>query len=118
MQIESKELRQRVVALGRRTRGARIPEDLREEIVRHALERRRRGDAVRTIARSVGVAPESVRRWTRRLSPGRSRSLVPVVVRDDLDDAGGDVVTVTAPGGYRVEGLTVASAAALLRHLA
>ena len=113
---ESGELRRRVMALGRRTRGARIPEELRAEVIRYAEERRRSGDGVRKIARSLGVSPESIRRWTTPGTIKRTRALVPVVVREQ--DEGVKALTVVAPGGYRVEGLTVSSAAALLRELA
>jgi hypothetical protein len=105
------------MALGRRTRGARIPDELRAEVVRYAIERRRHGDGVRRIARALGVSSESIRRWTTPTAIGRARVLVPIVVRDD-DDAPTGPLALTAPGGYRIDGLTVASAAALLRALA
>jgi len=111
------ELRRRVMALGRRTRGARIPEELRAEVISYARERRRCGDGVRKVAQALGVSSESVRRWTTPTAVRPSRSLVPIVVRDD-DDVPTGLLTLTAPGGYRVEGLTVVSAAALLRALA
>jgi len=105
------------MALGRRTRGARIPDELRAEVIRYAMERRRHGDGLREIAQALGVSPESIRRWTTPMSVRQTRALVPIVVRDD-DDAPTGPLAVTAPGGYRVDGLTVASAAALLRALA
>ena len=117
MKRDPGELQRRVMALGRRTRGARIPGDLRAEVIRYAMERRRHGDGVRTIARALGVAPESVRRWTAPKTTGRARALVPIVVRDDGDAPTGPLA-LSAPGGYRVDGLTVTSAAALLRALA
>lgn len=113
---ESGELRRRVMALGRRTRGARIPEELRAEVIGYAAEQRRCGDGVRKIARSLGVSPESIRRWTTPSTIKRSRALVPIVLREDDDTVKG--ITVIAPGGYRVEGLSITSAAALLRELA
>src|SRR5690554_1014724 len=111
------ELRRRVMALGRRTRGARIPAELRAEVMRYAIERRRCGDGVRKIAHALGVSPESIRRWTTPGTIRRTRALVPIVVRDDRQ-AAPEAVAVIAPGGYRVEGLTLCSAAALLRALA
>ena len=118
MNRDASDLRRRVVALGRRTRGSRLPTELRASIVRHALERRGQGDGVVAIARSTGVSPESIRRWTMStVGPSPSRALVPVVVRDHDDGVPGELV-VSAPGGYRVEGLTVESAADLLRRLA
>lgn len=115
MEGDARDLRRRVMALGRRTRGARLPADLRAEVVRYAQECRRCGDGVVEIARAVGVSPESIRRWTSGAIT-RTRALVPIVVRDD-DDAVTRGLAVVAPGGYRVEGLTIASAAELLRHL-
>lgn len=117
MARDAGELRRRVMALGRRTRGARIPEELRAEVIHYASERRRCGDGVRKIARALGVSPESIRRWTTPSVIGRTRALVPIVVRDDRH-AVPEPVTVISPGGYRVEGLTIGSAAALLRELA
>jgi len=113
---DPQELRRRVAALGPRTRGTPIPEQLRAELTRYAVERRRRGDAVREIARAVGLSPESIRRWTMASPTRRRRALVPVVVHDHDEDRAG--ISVVAPSGYRVEGLTVASVAALLRELA
>lgn len=117
MASEAGGLRRRVIALGRRTRGARLPDELRAEVIRFAMERRRHGDGVRTIARALGVSPESIRRWTMSTAARPTRALVPIVVRDD-DRGPEGPITLTSPGGYRVDGLTVASAAALLRALA
>jgi transposase len=121
MKWEADELRRRVKALGRRTRGARLPEALRRAIGEYAREQRRRGEGVRAIAQSVGVSTESIRRWASsgdaRAPEARTAPLVPIVVRDGDDRARGEI-SVCAPGGYRVEGLTVAAAAELLRRLA
>ena len=88
---------------------------LQAELTRYAVERQHRGDAVRAIAQAVGLSPESIRRWTMASPTRRRRALVPVVVHDHDEDRAG--ISVVAPSGYRVEGLTVASAAALLREL-
>jgi transposase len=112
---DSRDLRRRVQALGLRTRGARLPAELRAAIIGYARERRRCGDGVSEIAQSVGVSAESIRRWTTMPQRAPVRALVPIVVRND--DAVSTVALI-APGGYRVEGLTVASAAELLRRLA
>lgn len=116
MGSEAGQLQRRILALGRRSRGARIPEALRTEVIRYATERRRQGDDVRSIAGALGVSAESIRRWTGAAGPGRARALVPIVVRDDGPASTG-LLSVTSPGGYRVEGLTVATAASLLRAL-
>ncbi len=115
MVMDGFELGRRVLALGRRGQGARIPVELRAELIRYAGERRRCGEGVGGIARTLGVSAESIRLWTR--SDTIRRALVPIVVRAEPPVVAG-AVTVVAPGGYRVEGLTIAATAELLRHLA
>jgi hypothetical protein len=113
MAEESVRIRREVSALGPRRRGARIPGTLRGAIGAYARRERAKGVALGTIAAAVGVSKESIRRW---VTATRSRRLLPVVVRDAVVDGPG--VTVIAPGGYRVEPLTLAQAAELLRRLA
>ena len=72
MTSETGELRRRVMALGRRTRGARIPDELRAEVIRYAMERRQHGDGVCAIAHALGVSSESIRRWTVSARPAPS----------------------------------------------
>lgn len=105
--------RRQLAALGPRHRGARIPEALRRAIIAYARRERVKGTGLGGIAAAVGVSKESIRRW---VATARSRPLLPVVVRDAVVDAPG--VTLTAPGGYRVERLTLGQAAELLRRLA
>ena len=121
MRTNAEDFRRQVIALGRRTRGARFPDALRAAIIGHARQRRQQGEGVRKIAQSVGVSPESIRRWTTSgAMPYRSkrRALVPIMVQREHDNVVVDSVIVSAPGGYRVEGLSVAAAADLLRRLA
>ncbi len=125
MRTESEALRRQVAALGQRTRGARLPEDLRSEIARYAKGERRRGAGMREIANSIGVSAESIRRWTtarswnaKATTRSASRALIPVVVHEDRDAGGAHGVSLSAPSGYRVEGLSIAEAGELLRLLA
>lgn len=117
-------LRRRLAQVGPRGRGARLPEDLREEIGAYSRARVAEGGRLREIALEVGVSRESVRRWISSSRRRRARpencddhataEVVPVnVVSAEITDA---VVVVTATG-HRVEGLDVAGAAALLRAL-
>ena len=72
-----------------------------------------------SVARALCVAPETVRRWGAGATRTTATALVPVEVISDEPTVAVPprVVTVVAPGGYRVEGLTVVDAAMLLRVL-
>ena len=111
---EAARLRRELAALGPRRRGARVPAALRSAIAAYARRERATGVGLGAIAATVGVSKESIRRWVGARAP--STPLVPVVVHDAVVEAAG--VTLTAPGGYRVEPLTLAQAAELLRRLA
>lgn len=106
-------IRKRVTALGRRSRGERIPATLREEIAEYARRRRAEGGRVREIATETGVSPESIRRWAVRAKPTEPVAL-PVHVRRDEVSA---EIVVVMPSGMRVEGLDVEQAAELARRL-
>ena len=63
------------------------------------------------------MASETVRRWNARSARATAVSaLVPVEIIAE-EPARSRTLTVVAPGGYRVEGLSVEEAAALLRVL-
>jgi hypothetical protein len=87
---------------------------MRGAIAAYARRERAKGVGFGGIAATVGVSKESIRRWVG--ARASSTPLLPVVVRDAVVEATG--VTLTAPGGYRVEPLTLAQAAELLRRLA
>jgi predicted transcriptional regulator len=91
-----------------------VPEALRAEIAAYAEQRRAVGARVEVIARETGVSGESLRRWMAG-APRRRPAMVAVEIRPERGGAG---VVLLTPGGYRVEGLDVAGAAALLRQLA
>jgi len=76
---QAAQLRAQLAAVGPRHRGARIPAALRAAIIAHARAARGAGNSVRTIAGALGVASESVRRWTRS-APAAAPTLVPVQV--------------------------------------
>lgn len=99
----------------------RCPGKLRLEIVAYALQCRERGEALAGIAGRLGLAESTLSRWLRqergeeRVAGFRPVSIVPVVPAhgDGGGEAGG--LTLVTPGGYRLEGLDVESAAYLLR---
>jgi hypothetical protein len=100
---------------GRVIGGARVPPALRAAIAAYARDERAAGASCRAIAHRLGVSSESIRRWARPGSPhDGAAALVPVHVVAEA----GRPLTVWAPTGYRVEGLSVAETAELLRRLA
>ena len=108
-------LRRQVRALGRRYRGARVPPTLRAAIAAYARDERAAGTSCGAIAARLGVSAESIRRWalSEPACDGRGE-LVPVQVVAEA----APTLTVWSPSGYRVDGLSVSAAAALLRRLA
>jgi hypothetical protein len=110
------QLRRRVAALGPRGRGAGLPRPLRAEIIGYARHRHAAGVSVRAIAAATGVSAESVRRWLAARA-GRPVGPAPLPV-EVLAPPGADGLVLVTPAGHRLEGLRVATAAALLRALA
>jgi hypothetical protein len=112
---EGRGLGRLVAGLGRRAPTTPIPMAVRERIVAFTVRATAAGWRLPMVARAVGVSVGSLRNWRRE--PARPpRALVPIVVTAPAPPA--SALTVVVPGGYRVEGLDVATAAALLRRLA
>ncbi len=123
MDARAERLRAAVVALGRTKRNQPIPLALRAELIACARAARARGVGWAAIARGLGVSMTGLKRWF--AAPTHVRSAAPVLRRVRVRSAAGDLrasdrpaLRVISPQGYRVEGLDVAAAAALLRALA
>ena len=78
----------------------------------YARRQRAAGRSWHSIARAVGVSAGSLKNWS-RMPP--ARTLLPVAVA--APDGPASPLVVVSPGGYRVEGLDLATATALLRAL-
>lgn len=98
-------------------RGRRYPEDLRKRVVAWAVGRHAAGLSWEEIKRELGQSGDTLRRWctVSGASHAPSRALVPVRVVPDTHV--GRAVAVVSPKGFRVDGLTLTEAAALLREL-
>src|SRR5215510_12748937 len=97
----------REVARRDRGRGRRYPQSLRDRVARWARRRREGGAGWLELAAEIGIAAESLRRWTTRDGP--SAAMVPIRVVEEADDVDVDGhLRLITPAGYRVEGLTVA----------
>jgi transposase-like protein len=132
MEKELEQFRQEVERLreGRKRGGMPYPEAMRAFAVRYVSQSLEAGGSLAQAATALGVSEPTLQAWRkgkpaahRRAKAGtEGQALVPVVVseakksgRPVEPQAGG--LTVVAPGGFRVEGLSVEAAAALLRKL-
>jgi len=118
MDREAARIRGLVRAAGPRRRGARLPDEVRRELI--AFARRRRGDGVgvHRIAAATGVSSESIRRWTQRdEARTTAREVVAVEIRAEVAPAAIGVLSVCSPSGYRIDGLTLEQAVVALGRL-
>lgn len=96
----------------------------REDLVAEVDRRRGNGQTVLDACRGAGITKDRYRRWKADLTPSsplRPVEVTALVALPGLSVRPAQVVetlTLHAPGGYRIEGLAIESAAALLRALA
>ena len=105
--------------LGERGRTTRVPAKARAAVVACTRAQRAAGVPWRDIAGSLGLSPESLRRWLAAATekPGRQRAaplVAPVRVRPEAVSRGLALVTAS---GHRIEGLTLDDALVALRVL-
>jgi hypothetical protein len=98
------------LALREGGRGRRFAPELRRQIATAGRRLRDEGKSWFRIGREIGLPRETVRRLS-EAAPG----FVAVEVANDVEARG---LVVVAPSGYRVEGLDVQTAVALLARLA
>ena len=98
------------------TARARVPREVRDEVCRYAVRRRKAGAAWSLVARETGLDVRKLQRWNTR---ARRTSSVPVLRPVEVLPAPepATALTVVAPNGVRVEGLALEQAAELLRLL-
>ena len=116
---------QRELRVCPRSASGHLPASLRARAAKVAIRLLERGEALTSVARSLGVSPPTVREWQKLHSPGtveQPSALVPVRVKvvasaPTKPSPSRRLVSVTSPDGYRVDDLTVAEAAELLRAL-
>ncbi|MCI0572245.1 MAG: hypothetical protein L0Y66_15935 [Myxococcaceae bacterium] len=132
MEQELERFRQEVARLqeGVVRSSVRYPEALRQFAVRYVAEAKARGDSQEKACARLGISAPTVAAWrtghTQRSRhaarpEGTAEKLVSVVVRPTADatprPGEASSVVVVAPNGWRVEGLGVEAAAALLKSL-
>jgi len=113
---ELRDLRHHLGAIPR-GRGRRIPAALRARVIAWTAARRRRGAGWHELARELGVPAGTLTRW---LAPRPAHaSLVALRPVDVIDtEPSLRTVTIVAPSGLRIEGVTIADVIAILRGLA
>jgi hypothetical protein len=111
--VDGRAVRAAVAALGHRGRTTRIPDPVRARVLAYTRGQRAAGRSWTWIARRVGLSAGSLKNWSR--TPAPAQALIPVeVAATPMPSA---PLVVVSPGGYRVEGLDLATASALLRAL-
>jgi hypothetical protein len=95
--------------------GRCFPRELKDRAARWISGRRADGAKVSELAAELGLAEGTVLRWSAGSARAQTRALVPVTVIPDA--AIERRVSVVSPSGFRVDELTFAEAAALLRAL-
>ena len=111
---ELSELKRRIGRL-ERGRGRRYPASLRERIERYVTARREFGYSWDSLSAELGIPAETMRRWQQDSRGETGATLVPVEVVDAV--VAERTVAVVSPSGWRLEGLGVAEAVAVLRAL-
>jgi transposase-like protein len=112
--MTGRELRDEVRRCGARRRGRRFPADLRARLQSTTRARWSAGESAAQIAVALGISAETVRRWCED-AHGRSAALVPVqVVEERLPSR---EVRLISPRGWKLEGLDLQSALAVLQRL-
>ena len=89
-----------------------MPDAVRAQALAYSRRQRAAGHSWGRIAHAVGVSVGALQHWSR--TPPPARTFVPVAVAPEIP-AG--ALVVVSPGGYRVEGLDLPTASALLRAL-
>jgi hypothetical protein len=96
-------------------RGKRYPRELRSRVATWAGERHRAGISWEQIKRELGQRFDTVRRWCVEEKSSKVRAIVPVrVIADRRSER---LLSVVSPNGFRVDGLSLSEAAALLREV-
>lgn len=101
---------------GRPGRGARYPEDVRQEAIALARMGMLAGKSLGSVAEELGLRPATLTRWLGR--GGAGEPLRPVEVQREEEEPGqASSLVVVTPSGWRIEGLRLVDLAELLRAL-
>lgn len=98
----------------------------RERLLAGVDRLRAEGQYIEAACKQLGIAETTYRRWRSQLRPPAMRPVevtalvpaAPLTIAPQRPVPTAEPLVLVAPGGYRIEGLSVESAAALLRALA
>lgn len=98
----------------RRRGGARYPVELRARITTWVITRRESGACWTEISEALGIPTQTLVRWTEASSAvgGEMKEV------DVIDAPPYSTVTLVAPSGLRIEGVSIDAAIAILRGIA
>ena len=116
LEEQLKQIRREIDKLGRPGRGKRYSAELRATVTEYIIARREGGGTWYRIAADLGLSSTAVKRWHDVAREAEDAVGLPAFkpVRVTGVERG---VVVVCPDGYRVEGLSIDGAAALLRAL-
>jgi transposase len=118
------ELRRQLATVERKGAGKPFPTELRKAVVAYAAQGLVEGESIDASARALGISAMSIKRWTKRLGQhrlacGAEMRRVEIVAEHQQRppvDASSEIVVHT-PHGLRIEGLSLAAVAQLVRTL-
>lgn len=113
-QREAEKLRRELDSVQGR-QGRCFPRDLKARTATWIAGRRACGATVAELAAELGLAAGTVMRWSNGSKPAPTRALVPIEVMPDRIVE--RMLSVVSPSGFRIDGLSLAEAVALLRAL-
>ena len=112
-QQEAKRFRRELDQVGVR-RGLCFPQELRVRVTAWITTQRAAGVSVEVLASELGLSRGTVMKWSQLARASEVRAMVPVhVVADRVEST----VSVASPSGYRIEGLSLVEAVAVLKEL-
>ena len=111
---EANKLRVDIVRCGT-SHGRRYPSGLREQILAFIQHAKSAGMAVSESCRRLGISSKQLSNWRAAIRAAEPKALVPVKV---IDEVPWTMLSIVAPNGYRVEGLSAEQAIELMRALA
>lgn len=119
MEKEIEEFRQRVSHLHRPRRGTPYPPEIRARAVELAAALESAGHGPHAIGRRLGIRAETLASWSVARPTGLARVVVQLSeVHEPEPEPVPRSMTVTSPGGWRIEGIGLAEFEVLARVLA
>jgi hypothetical protein len=112
--MNAREIRDLIEQTSTGTRRRRFAPEVKRAVLRFAREGRAQGESWVSLGRQLGLDGAKLRAWCREARGPEVGVIQPVEVVDTPASA---PLSVVAPSGVRIEGLSVAGAAELLRLL-